>query len=246
MKFGLVPVALGVCSAVLLAGCGSSTSHSSTHSSGSPASTATTAAPSPAPTPASLAQVQKIVLTAADLPAGWKATPSTSSPSDAADQAALVKCVGGRNTDPDKFADAKTDDFTLGGADISSSATSYKSASDIAADVAILHSPKLSTCYGQLAKSQATGSLPAGAVIKSATFTITPGSNGGPSNIAATGTGVIQVQINGLEVPVYLNVAFITGPLLEASVNAESAVHPVSPALVNSLVSLVAARAARD
>ena len=179
-----------------------------------------------------------------DLPAGWKGTPYQPDPHDAAYQAAMVRCVGARNTDSDKVAEAHSDDYELGDASISSSATSYRSQSDIYTDVAILHSPKLSTCYDQLVKSQLAASLPAGAAIESASIKITPGSAGGPVNVVATGTGTIKVSLGGQRVPVYLTVAFITGPLTQAEVDTENVGSPVPAHVVNQLVAAVAARAA--
>jgi len=52
--------------------------------------------------------------------------------------------------DPHKAAEAHLDDFALGDARTSSSATSYQSQGDLDADLATLHSPKLSSCYDQL------------------------------------------------------------------------------------------------
>jgi hypothetical protein len=223
------------CSVALLAGCASSspTPHRS--------SPTTSAAPTPAPRSA----LKKIVLQTADLPPSWKSTPYQADPSDAADQADLVKCVGGRNTDKDAVADVNSDDFALGDATVSSSATSYWAQSDLDADVAIAHSPKLSSCYDQLAKKQLASSLPAGATIESASMKITPGSAGGPANVIATGAGTIKVSVNGQHVAVYATVAFITGPLIEAEVDTENVGAPVSTSLVQSLVAAVAGRAAK-
>jgi len=202
-------------------------------------------AASPSATPATKAQLQTIVLQPADLPAGWKGTPYQADPNDAADQAALLACTGGKDTTADKVAEANSDDYNLDNATISSSANSFKSQSDIDADVATLHSPKLSSCYDQLLKKQLATALPAGATIKSASITITPGSGGGPANVAATGSGTIQISANGQIVPAYVNVAFITGPLIEAEVDAENVGTPVPPAVVSALVAKVAARAAQ-
>jgi hypothetical protein len=205
-------------------------------SSSTPASTAT---------PASLSQLKKIVLQPMDLPAGWKGTPYQLDPNDAAYHAAMVKCVGARNTDSDKVAEAHSHDYELGDATISSSATSYRSQSDIDTDVAILHSPKLSTCYDQLVKNQLAASLPAGATVESESIKITPGSAGGPANVVATGTGTINVSLGGQHVPVYLTVAFITGPLIQAEVDTENVGSPVPAHVVNQMVAAVAARAAQ-
>jgi hypothetical protein len=98
----------------------------------------------------------------------------------------LAKCVGARNTDSDKVAEAHSDNFARGNASISSSATSYRSQNDLDVDVATLHSPRLSPCFKQMMKKQLAASLPAGAAIRSASIKITPGSAGGPANVVAT------------------------------------------------------------
>jgi hypothetical protein len=232
------------CSVALLAGCSSSSSTTHATASSSPAASSSPSASAPA-TPAPLSQLKKIVLQPADVPPGWKGTPYQADPSDAVYQADMVKCVGGRNTDSDIVADANSDDFALGDATVSSSATSYRSQSDLDADLAIAHSPKLSPCYDQLAKKQLATSLPAGATIESASIKITPGSAGGPANVIATGTGTIQVRVNGQQAVVYLTVAFITGPLIEAEVDTENLGTPVPASVVASLVAAVATRAAK-
>jgi hypothetical protein len=227
------------CVVALLAACGSSSPKSPSTSSGSPATSASAA------TPASLSQLKKIVLQPADLPPGWKGVHYQPGPNDSANNAALVKCVGGRNTDSDKVAEAHSDDFDLGNASISSSAASYRSRSDLVADVAMLHSPRLSLCFKQLTKKQLEAAFPAGTKIKSASIKITPGSAGGPANVVATGTGTIKVRVNGQHVSVYLTVAFITGPLIEAEVDTENVGTPVPAPVVSPLVATVATRAAK-
>ena len=224
------------CGIVLIAGCSSSSSTTT----GSSRPTASTA-----PTPAPRSELHKIVLQTTDLPAGWKGTPYQPDPTDAADQATLVKCVGGRDTSSDAVGDVNSDDFTLGDATVSSSATSYWKQSDLDADLAIAHSPKLSSCYDQLAKKQLASSMPAGAAVESVSMKITPGSAGGPANVIATGAGTIKVNVNGQHVAVYATVAFITGPLIEAEVDTENVGAPLSASLVQSLVAKVATRAAK-
>lgn len=207
-------------------------------SSGSPAASSSTA-------PVSLAQLKKIVLRSADLPAGWKGTPYQADPSDAATQAALVKCVGTRNTERDKVAEAHSEDFTLGDASVSSSASNYRSQSDLDVDIAIVNSPKISRCYDQLVRKQLATSLPAGTKIVSESLKITSGSAGAPANVIATGAGTITVSVNGQHVAVYVTVAFITGPLIEAEVDTENVGTPVPASVVQSLVATVANRAAK-
>lgn len=258
-------VSVVACGVVVLAACGNSTtkghptSNNSAVTSDSPASASpgtssgassaasTSSAPSASSgaSPAPLSELKKIVLRQTDVPSGWKGTPYKPDPTDSANQAALVQCVGSRNTDSDKVAEAHSDDFSLGDATISSAATSYRSQSDLDTDVAMLHSPKLGPCYEQLVKKQLGASLPAGATIDSASIQIMPGSAGGPANLAGTGTGTIKVRVNGQQVPLYLTVAFIVGPLIQAEVDTENIGTPVPASVVNALVATVATRAAK-
>ena len=188
--------------------------------------------------------LQKIVLQPSDLPAGWKRTPYKHDPNSSADDAAMTTCLGVRDTSKDKVAESHSDDYSLGNANVSSSASSFKSQKDLDADISALHSPKMSTCFNQLMRKQLAKSLPAGATIVSQTFNVAPGSAGGPANVVATGQGTIQVSVSGQHFAVYLTVAFITGPLIEAEIDAENLGAPVPASVVKSLVSAVATRAA--
>jgi hypothetical protein len=190
-----------------------------------------------------MSRLQKIVLQPTDLPAGWKGTPYQADPSAAADQAAFAKCVGVRNTDVDKVAEANSQDFARGDASISSSATSFRSQSDVDADVAALHSSKFAPCVEQLLKKQIVTSLPA-ATVESVSIKIKPGSAGGPTNVVANAAGTIKVSMSGQQVVLYVTNTFITGPLIEADVETDNVGRPVRASLVKSLVASVANRAA--
>ena len=240
---GLRRVCVVGCIAVLAA-CGGSSAKTASTVGGSSAPSSSSPAASPSASPASQAQLQKIVLQPGDLPAGWKGTPYKPDPTEAAYDAALARCVGARNTDRDKVAEAHSEDFELGDASISSSASSYPSQSDLDVDIAILNSPKISACYSHLFSKLLATILPAGAKVASVSIKITPGAAGGPANVVATGAGVITVKVNGRRIAVYLTVAFITGPLIEAEVDTSSAGTPVPAPLVKSLVATVANRAA--
>jgi hypothetical protein len=220
------------CVVAMLAACGSSSPKT-------PSASAT-----PSATPASLSQLKKIVLRTADFPAGWKGSAYQPDPNESAENAALAKCVGARDTDSDKVAEANSDNFSLADASISSSATSYRSPSDLTTDVGILHSPKVSPCFEQMLKSQLGTALP-GATVKSGSLKITPGSAGAPANVVATGSGTFKIEYSGQLVPVYLTVAFITGPLIEAEIDTENIGAPVPASVVNPLVAAMATRAAK-
>jgi hypothetical protein len=251
MKHTAIAVGTGIVASLLVAGCGSSstpTRSSSPAASPATASNSTasnSAASNSAASSAGSAELSAIVLQPSDLPAAWTAAPHQADPGDATDQAALVACVGGTNTDPDKTAEVDSSDFSLDDASISSNATSYKSQSDLDADTALIHSPKISTCYQQLVKTEAGSSLPAGSTITAVNLTITPGPGGGPSNVVGTGTGSITVSSGGATVTIYDSVAFITGPLLEAEVDFDSPNQPVPATMFANLVNAVATRAAK-
>jgi hypothetical protein len=236
----LIVIAAGG-AAYALAGHGSSRSPAA----GSTRSPAAGGATQAAARPAALSQLRRIVLRPADLPVGWKGAAFHPGTSDAAGNAAFMRCVGARNTNSDMVAEAHSAVFTRRAASISSSATSFRSYSALNSDLTTLRSPKLSPCFTQMIKKQLAASLPAGATVESASIKIKPGSAGGPANIVATGTGIVKVRVNGQTVPAYLTVAFITGPLIEAEVDAENVGSHVPATLVKSLVATVASRAAQ-
>lgn len=185
----------------------------------------------------------KINLQSADLPGGWVGAPYSADPSDAANRATLLQCVGGRNTDSDKTGEAHSQDYSLADATISSQASSYRSQDDLTADIAIIGSPKISSCYDQLVRGQISASLPAGTTVNSVSFMIAAGAGGGPGNVIGTGTGTINVTSSGQTADVYLNVAFITGPLIEAEIDFENVDQPVPADTRSALIAKIAARA---
>jgi hypothetical protein len=124
-----------------------------------------------------------------------------------------------------------------------SNATSYRSHSDIDTDVAAIHGPKFAPCIDQLMKNQAAQSQPPGTPIV-ASFTITPGSGGGPANVVGTGTGTIKTGVNGQQAVHYLSFTYVTGPLIEAEVDTTNVGAPLPASEVRSLVAAVATRAA--
>jgi hypothetical protein len=239
---------LRVCAAglgvAILAGCGGSSSKTTSTGGGSRTPLATSPATSHSATPATLAQLKKIVLGAADFPTAWKGTAHQATASDAAWRASFVRCLAVRNTYGDKASEAYSQDFALGDAVVLSNATSYRSQRDIDTDVAAIHGPKFAPCVDQLMKNQSAQSQPPGTPIV-ASFKITPGSGGGPANVVGTGTGTIKSSVNSQHVVYYLSFAYITGPLIEAEVDTTNVGVPVPTSEVNSLVAAVATRAAK-
>ena len=115
-----------------------------------------------------------------DLP-DWTGADYQPNPNDAADTAALLACVGARSTDPDKIAEAHSQDYSLDDATIGSDANLFRSPADITTDVAVLHSPKISRCYNTIIRGDLANTLPDGTTVNSVSFVITPGSGAVPA-----------------------------------------------------------------
>jgi hypothetical protein len=210
--------------------------------SGAPVPTASATAS--APGPPTTARLTAITLQPTDLPAGWVASAFVPDPNEAAESAALARCTGGHDTRPDETGEANSPDYSLDNASVSSEASSYKSQADIDDDVAIIHSANINSCFEQVARSQLAASVPAGSTIATVSIAIKPGSGGGPSNVVATGTAEFHVTVNGALNDLFLNIAFITGPLTEASVDFANVGAPVPANTQAAMIAKIAARAA--
>ena len=193
--------------------------------------------------------LSQIVLGRADLPTGWTATPTatpTAAPAaSSSGQSALVACVGGKNTSPDKTASLSSDAFTQSAATITSSAARYRSQAAITADIGLLKSPRISACYKALTTQSLRASLPAGATIASGGLEVVPAPKGGPANVVAVATSKFVVNASGQPVTLYQTTAFITGRLIEAEVDFQGVDTAVPTALQEQLIDVVAGRAAK-
>lgn len=245
-KRSRAPLYAGIAAVVVIAGGGTAYALAGHGSNPRTVSLSGPMRPAHAAAPATLSQLKQIVLRPADLPPGWKGTPHQADSSASAEDATLYKCLGARDIDGDKVAEADSEDFARGNATISSSASSYRSQSDLDVIVATIHNPKVSLCLGQSLTKELATSLPAGATVQSASIKITPGSAGGPANVIATGTGTIKVEANGQEITVDMTEAIITGPLIEAEVDTVNVgTAPVPESVVKPLVATVATRASK-
>jgi hypothetical protein len=184
------------------------------------------------------------VLQPADFPAGWARKPYEADPNEAAEDAALARCLGA-SLKSDRVAEVHSDDFALGEAGFSSSAGGYRSQSAVDSHVVALRGSKASLCYEQLLKQTIATALPAGSTIDSVSFKLTPGSAGGPANVVETGAGAFKFSVSGVPVVANVRVAFIIGPLIQTEVTGFNVAVPVSASLMDSLVAAVAKRAAR-
>lgn len=221
--------AAGLCF-VLLAICGGS----------SPS--APSAAPNSSASPATVAQLQEIVLQAGDLTGGWKDTPAEGDRSDTADTAETAECVGAGNTDAKKVSEARSSKFSLARSSVQSRAASYRSKSDTDANIAMVLSSKFASgVEQQLRKSLESG----GEKIDTVSFTLTPGADGGPANVFATGNIIIKLNQDGRPVSLYQRLVYISGPLVMAFVEGTNSGLPITAPQMESMVAAVATRAAR-
>jgi hypothetical protein len=194
--------------------------------------------------PATAAQLRKIVLQAADMP-GWKASPPDDS-SDAPDseQAELVACVGAQNTDADQIADIESENFGLGGAQISSSATSYAFQSDLDSDLTVLESPEFVPCISRQLKRDLAVAIPAGGRMGTLSAKFTPGSGAGPANVAGTLSASVPITANGQQDVFYIDYVYLTGSFIAAEVDGENLGAPVPATAMRAAVRAVATRVA--
>jgi hypothetical protein len=212
--------------AVLTAGC-----------SGSSGSSATA---TPTASGANGSRLSGVVVQQSDLPSGWAAKAFVPNPASSAQQATVLTCAGAPDTSADKTGEAHSANFTSGNSQISAHAASYAQQSDIAAQIALIQSPAISSCYSDLLRSQIAGS---GAQVDSVSVVVTPGNGPGPTNIIGTASGTAQVTSKGQPVTFYLSAAFITGPLTVAEVDAESVGAPIAPDVLAATYIAVATRA---
>jgi hypothetical protein len=212
--------------AVLVAGCGGGSRSNATAT--------------PTASGAHGARLSGIVVQQSDLPSGWAAKPFVPNPASSAQQATVLTCAGSPDTSADKTGEAHSADFTSGNSQVSAHAAGYAQASDVDAQVALIQSPAISACYGDLLRSQIAGS---GAEVDSVSVMVTPGNGPGPTNIIGTASGTAQVTSKGQPLTFYLSAAFITGPLTVAEVDAESVGAPIDPDVLASIYIAVATRA---
>jgi hypothetical protein len=155
-------------------------------------------------------------------------------------EAEKARCVGVRNTDTEIDSNANSEDFAFpgGGGVVTSSAKSYLSQSDVDGYVAMVHSPKFSGCYEQMMRKSGGP----GDTLEQLSVNITSGSDGGPTNVVATGASTVKV--NGQ--PMAISLAFISGPLMTAEVIATGMNGtPIPTSQMDELVTAVATRAAK-
>jgi hypothetical protein len=186
----------------------------------------------------------RIPLRRSDLPNGWTGHKhqSDKAGNNAFDQkfADCVGAVGGLGA----VQSVDGPDFDNGLAEISSSATRYASQQQVDKDVSILTGPRAESCLNTALRDMLEKNLPNNADVGSVDIAITSGSAGGPHNVVATATGSITLTENAQTIRLYFDLAFITGPRIEADVDFFNIGTRVDPSLQQQLIAVVARRAA--
>lgn len=194
-----------------------------TSSSSSPVTFPTTPPATSAPatgTAPSETTLQAIVAQQADVPAGYTSqAPDTSSDDDSSEQK-IVQCVGATDVNPsDKIQEVHGNDFVKSPQTISSDATSYKSQAAVQALVNVITNSKAQDCFNQLLQQQVESS---GGTVTSSNIQISPGNNGGPSNVVALLQGTVKVSAQGQKATLNVIEAFIQGRQCLATVSLEA------------------------
>jgi hypothetical protein len=194
--------------------------------------------------PPSHAALASIGVQAADLPSGWTAVKPDAS-SDSSDvQNQVTTCEGGAKMNAaNKIETVDSDDFTQKDDTISSTATSYKTQTEVENRLAVILSPKADSCFSQAFKNQLSTTLPADATIGDVSFHITSGSSGGADNIVGSAAGSVTLTEQGQTTTLYLNDSFIKGPLLGVTVQFTGIGQPIDVAVQKQVIEKVAARA---
>lgn len=190
-------------------------------------------------------QVQATRLQLGDLPAGW--TSGAGNSADDGDMQLLESCLGGRDTIADRFVAGGSPTFAdSSGGIIFSTVAGFRSQRDVDDDTALLADPRAGDCLAT-AVEQGMDSVPEpeGATLGDVSFTVTPGSAGGPSNVVATASGSVPVSAtDGRHGTVYLGTVFITGRMTEAEIIFMTVRAPLPDDVRNAAVAAVAQRVA--
>ncbi len=194
--------------------------------------------------PQGKAALAELVLRSSDLPASWKATSAQAQTSDSQENAQITKCAGGKDTSADEVAKVRSDDFSVQGLTVSSSATLFKSKADIDADIAQLKRPKIASCLKGLLVKELKTSLHAGSKLGTVSVVVHAGPHGAAPNVAGTLRATIAATVHSRKVMVYTDSVFITGPRTEVEVDYQGVGSPVSATMQTKLTAIIAKRCA--
>jgi hypothetical protein len=227
---------------VVLAACTSTTNgvgHASPSRSSSSPTTSHTSGPG--------VDLHALVLQRADVPSDWTDTPNTdTTDEDQAVAQGIVQCLG-LHLDPNagRLAHVNSDDFVKNDSRIGSSAESWRSETDVQAQIAIITNPRAGHCYAQVLRNQLPSNLPANVTLDTLQVTLTPGHAGFPDDVVATGHGKIVLSSGGQSASLYLDAAFIAHGTVTGQVQFLGLGEQILPTLSSQLVQTVADRIAR-
>ena len=128
---------------------------------------------SPDAATADKAKAEKLVLVAADFPAGWTATPSTPDPDEDAQTRALALCAGASDPDLSESAQVDGPNVSKDNAQVSSSVSFVKTSADAQKDLAAVKGSKLQKCvedFGKKTLEEELESEGSGATLESVKF----------------------------------------------------------------------------
>jgi hypothetical protein len=214
-------------------------------SSTGPSSTGPSSMPS-AVGPPMTDRLTAIVLKPSDLPAGWVGSAHIPVPNSVANAAALVSCIGGRNTYPDETGESDSLDYSMGTATIGSVAKSFRSQADVTDETANIDNPKRSGCSQNQVAARTVALLPPGVTLESLSIAFIAGPGGGPSNVIATAVSKEKEsdKATGKTTILYVSATYIVGPLTYAVITFGSLGAPLPTTITSPLIAKVAARAA--
>ena len=197
----------------------------STSSAGSSSPSASTGTGTGTGTAPSHDVLSGLVVQASDLPTGFTSQPHDTTTDDDTNQQQIVACVGSTSVNPaDKIEEVNSDDFVKDPLTISSDATSYTSQAAVDALVQVIQNPKAEDCFKTLLQQQVASS---GGSVTAADIQVTPGTNGGPSNVVAVLQGKVDITVSGQQASVRVAEVFIEGRQLLATVSGEAINAPV-------------------
>lgn len=186
-----------------------------------------------------------------DLPAAWtaKAHDTSSDGSHSAANKQAKDCVGVRDNTGNRITRVYSKDYSKGDHTITSSASEYKSSSDVDNDAKLFSNPKTQQCFKKIFEQEITSGLPTYAKVDNSKIKIISGSNGGPSNVIATGTANLTITVKGDTITSRSTAVYIRGDRIEAEIDfadvgAASTEKPVDQATITRAVAAVAKRAA--
>lgn len=229
----------------LLAGCSSTMSGRAEAGGGTAAGAAQSSAAPTTPKGPDAAAVRATVLQAGDLPAGW--TNPSENGADSGDLQELESCLGAHDTSGERFVTGGSPAFiNASGGVVFSSFAGFRSQRDVDEDTALLADPGAAACLKtSMEQGMDDSEDSSGTTMGDMTFTLTPGSGGGPSNVVAIGEGSIPVSgSGGRHGTVYLEAVFVTGRMTEAEIAFISPGSPVPDDLRSAAVTAVAQRLA--